>query len=638
MSTICGTRIIKNANQIRVIDPTIFAAKQPNEGFSSVIPIEILRQFHTMQPDQLQNFPLLGAVKQKILAQTAQQGVSPKGIIFSDPSFKGTVYLVKVTFRTKAATLSVSDADIAVVRQYLTMAAPAIAQYAAQYGENKLDVSSTILTMTVDVPSGKYDDDTLKKWLLSLFSLHKDLTPDKTCMIVLNPQGVVNTDGALSNQILGYHDAVGILNNPAVPTAGAEDSPYCFVNLTGTGLTLADGRDHFALGLSHEVAEMIADPNVSHTNPEICDGCAPNCNNDWRSYFSADVSGGITYLRSVKGLPGSATFPYDFFIAAVAQPAHVNDCPVSLTACSYAPSAKADIGELLFYERPTGYGTFWSESQDGNISLQTVNAFRQTWSLIVPGRYTAKASGGRLDLLFYSNSDSRGEFYQSGNLGDIHQLTIATGWRSTWANIVPGNFSGSGLSDLLFYEKSTGFGEFYRSDGKGNIALMSSFTNFRTTWSIILAGNFSNSPFDDLVFYDPTNGVVEFHKVDGKGGITLLKSYSSLRTTWSIILKGKFSDSPFDDLFFYDPVNGVGEFYTVDSSQQIRLLHSYSTLRKSWSIILKGKFSNSPYDGLLFYDPTNGVGEFYSNDGKGGMTLIRSHADWRKTWSIIQSL
>ena len=173
----------------------------------------------------------------------------------------------------------------------------------------------------------------------------------------------------------------------------------------------------------------------------------------------------------------------------------MNDCPVSLTACSYAPSAKADIGELLFYERPTGYGTFWSESQDGNISLQTVNAFRQTWSLIVPGRYTAKASGGRLDLLFYSNSDSRGEFYQSGNLGDIHQLTIATGWRSTWANIVPGNFSGSGLSDLLFYEKSTGFGEFDRSEpARETSHSMSSFTNFRTTWSIILAGNFSNSP------------------------------------------------------------------------------------------------------------------------------------------------
>jgi hypothetical protein len=137
MSIICGTRIIKNANQIRAVDPAIFAKKQPNEGFSSVVPIEILRQFHNMQPDQLQAFPALLAVKQKILAQTTQHGVSPKEIIFSDPSFKGTLYLVNVTFRTKTATLSVSDADIAVMHQYLTMAAPPIAQYAAQYGEHR---------------------------------------------------------------------------------------------------------------------------------------------------------------------------------------------------------------------------------------------------------------------------------------------------------------------------------------------------------------------------------------------------------------------------------------------------------------------------------------------------------------------
>jgi hypothetical protein len=186
MDSICATRILKNAKQIREIDPTIFAEKKANEGFASVIPLGILRQFHTMQPDQLVGSPALVAVKQKILAQT---GVSPHGIIFSDPSFKETVYMVKVTFRTSNATLSVSDADIAVIQQYLTLAAPPISQYAAQYGENRLQVASTILTLTVEVPSGKYDDDTLKKWLESLFSLHKDLNPSSTCMIVLKSAG-----------------------------------------------------------------------------------------------------------------------------------------------------------------------------------------------------------------------------------------------------------------------------------------------------------------------------------------------------------------------------------------------------------------------------------------------------------------
>lgn len=366
MSTICGTRILQNAKQIRDIDPTVFAAKQTNEGFSSNVPIEILRQFHTMQAEQLQGFPALVAVKQKLLAQAAPPDVSPHGLIFPDPSFKGTAYLVKVTFRTSTATLSVSDSDIAIIHQYLTSAAPAIAQYAAQYGENKLEVASNILTLTVDVPTGKYDDDTLKRWLMSLLSLHKDLNPSQTCMIVPNPLGVVNSDGALSDFILGYHDDVGTIGANISQVATAS---YCFVNVTGANLTVADQTDAFALGLSHEVAEMIVNPNASHTNPEVCDGCAANCQNELRSYFSADPSGGFTYLRSDRRVLRSPSFPYDFFTAAVAQPAHVQNCPVSVSGCSYAPSARADIGELLFYERPTGYGTLWSESKDGNISL-----------------------------------------------------------------------------------------------------------------------------------------------------------------------------------------------------------------------------------------------------------------------------
>jgi hypothetical protein len=432
MDSICATRILKNAKQIREIDPTIFAEKKANEGFASVIPLGILRQFHTMQPDQLVRSPALLAVKQQILAQAE---LSPHGIIFSDLSFKGTVYLVKVTFQTSNATISVSDTDIAVIQQYLALAAPPISQYAAQYGENRLQVASTILTLTVDVPSGKYDDDTLKNWLRSLFSLHKDLNPTSTCMIVLNPPGVVNSDGALSNGILGYHDEVGILLTTSPPFISTA-SPYCFVNVTATSLTMKDQRDAYATALSHEVAEMVVDPFVSHTNPEVCDGCGGNCGIPWRSYFSAAPGGGFTYLRSDKGVI-PANIPYDFFTAAVAQKAHVDNCPVSNTGCSYAPSAKADIGELLFYEQPSGYGTLWSESKEGNISLQTVNAWRQTWTQILPGAYTSKPAGSRRDVLFYSASEGRGEFYQSGNTGDLHQIQVTTGWRTDWGSSFP---------------------------------------------------------------------------------------------------------------------------------------------------------------------------------------------------------
>jgi len=632
MASICATRILKNAKQIRAIAPEIFAAKEPNQGFNSVVPIDILGRFESMSSDELKDLPELQAVKLKLQQQSAAKGISPDGLIFSDPSFKGTAYLVKLTFRKAGTTVVVSDADMTTILQYLQMAAPAIAMYASQYGSNRLAVSSRILTMAVDVPSGKYDNDALQDWVRQLFKANLDLKPAESCFIFINPPGIINSDGALANGILGYHDDAAVINFGPIPQSG--DSPYCFVNLRGTVLSVADRSDSFALALSHEVAEMIADPGVSHTNPEICDGCAGNCNNDWRSYFS--TTNGFTYLRSVKGGP-PLSLVYDFFTAAVAQAAHVQNCPVSVTGCSYAPSAKADIGEILFYEQPTGYGTLWSENKNGEIALQTVNAWRQTWSQIIPGRFSS-SNNGRKDVLFYSAQEGRGEFYQSGILGDIHQLAVTNGWRNDWGIIVPGNFTGSGFSDLLFYEPATGFAEFDRSDGKGNLTRISSFNNFRTSWTMILSGNFSNSPLDDLLFYDRAAGVVEFYKADGKGGISLLRNIGGLRTSWSIILAGNFSNSASDDLLFYDAASGVGEFYSVDATQGLKLMKSYSNFRQSWTFILKGRFSESPFDSLLFYDRSNGVGEFYQNDGKGGISLVKSHTDWRKTWSVIQSL
>ena len=99
------------------------------------------------------------------------------------------------------------------------------------------------------------------------------------CIVVFSPAGMVNHDGDRSKGILGYHNEV------LVPF-GTFPSQY-----------------QFADTLSHEVAEMTVDPFVSHTNPEVCDGCAGNCNKDWKSFFAVNPLGGFTYLRSANGIP-----------------------------------------------------------------------------------------------------------------------------------------------------------------------------------------------------------------------------------------------------------------------------------------------------------------------------------------------
>src|SRR2546422_975586 len=88
-----------------------------------------------------------------------------------------------------------------------------------------------------------------------------------------------NADRDPSRGIGGYH--------------GLANVPYCFVNAMGSGFTVADPQSLFALALSHEIAEMVVDPQANLENPEVCDPCGPNCQTPWIDYFT---SGG-GYLR-----------------------------------------------------------------------------------------------------------------------------------------------------------------------------------------------------------------------------------------------------------------------------------------------------------------------------------------------------
>jgi hypothetical protein len=55
----------------------------------------------------------------------------------------------------------------------------------------------------------------------------------------------------------------------------------------GQGFDLKDARDVYALALCHEIAEMVVDPAANGSNPEVCNGCGPNCQSPFRDYFDA---------------------------------------------------------------------------------------------------------------------------------------------------------------------------------------------------------------------------------------------------------------------------------------------------------------------------------------------------------------
>ncbi len=187
---------------------------------------------------------------------------------------------------------------------------------------------------------------------------------------------------------------------------------------------------------------------------------------------------------------------------------------------------------------------------------------------------------------------------------------------TNWKQIVPGNFGGPFGTDLLCYDAAAGVGEFYALSFTtvGSISLLNKISGWKTTFKQIVPGNFSGSDQTGLLCYDPAGLVGDFYSVD-KGTIQLLEANTGWRSTWDLIVPGNFSDGKYTDLLFYDRNNGIGQFYRTNHGaiDQIAL---YTEFRHTWTHILAGLFATTPQTppasveatvipSLQLFDPTN---------------------------------
>lgn len=307
MTQLCATRAIKNARHVQGTAPHILPRTEPPEGFASRVPRDLLVKLHTpLAPRDLERVPGLGAVLAKAPVPR------PRAAVVA-PLFSGTLVFAAVTFRTSSGVAAVPPGDLAIAMSFARLAVGPISAYATQYGPNRVAVAANPVPFAASVPSGRYNDQSLQGWVNSIVTTNN--LPSSTCVVILNPRGVVNVDADASQGVGGYH--------------GAASVPYAFVNVMGQGLTVKDEANVYALALSHEIAEMVVDPRANLSNPEVCDGCAGNCGATY--YESFDGSG--RYLGG--GLTPSQG--YAFFINSVVRPAAATQCPAPGSSCAYAP-------------------------------------------------------------------------------------------------------------------------------------------------------------------------------------------------------------------------------------------------------------------------------------------------------------
>ncbi len=250
-----------------------------------------------------------------------RDGLGARGApgVVAGPLLEGTVYLANLTFSGAGGPWQIPASDLAVGEQYLQRIAGPVAAYASQYGPARLAVGATLPSVPVSVANAQYSDRDLQGWIDSL--VRSAALPPNSAVVVLNPEGLVNTDARESGGVgvLGYH--------------GLASVPYAFVNSLGTGFTPDDTRDLYAEAVSHELAEMTVDPRADSSNPEVCDGCGTNCQgaSAYRAYFD----GRGAYLGTEAAFP--PPYSYAFFLSAVARPASATACPAPPSACAYPP-------------------------------------------------------------------------------------------------------------------------------------------------------------------------------------------------------------------------------------------------------------------------------------------------------------
>jgi hypothetical protein len=237
--------------------------------------------------------------------------------------FQGAIHFVQVSFG--AASVNSTDYETAIA--YVTLAAGPISEYATQYGPNSIAVDQKLYQFSM--PESTYTDADLQAAVESISA--QNGFPNTDCVAVLNPTNATNTDAPLSQGVLGYHGSTG-------------KHTYTFVNVEGTGLTIADTADLYADALSHETAEMTVDPAADLSNPETDDPCSGNCGVDYRNCFDSNLN----YLGQY---PVSG---YYFFTNGVCQPASVHDCPAPQSACVYAPPGTGPTPTPNPTPNPTG--------------------------------------------------------------------------------------------------------------------------------------------------------------------------------------------------------------------------------------------------------------------------------------------
>ena len=327
METLCMTRAVKVLKYLRRTLPKTI----PQSSLRALekLPAAELASLHT-----LSNWDSI-TQDAKLKDWLHTNAIPTPQVTVSSPLFYGTLVFAQVIFiRANQPDFSMSLADIQAAASYATLAIVPIYRYASQYGPSSVTVSPSVIPVNATLNGNSFTEAEFEGWVEQVAQIARSNQVFNPCVVILHDRSLPATP-TYTNHKDSYHS-----NAP-------DGTPYCYSLVFGENLSVADNNHMidnrpndkvYAHNLSYEIAEMVVDPLSSSHNPEVCDGCAGNCNNIQFDLFDQNgvFMGGTTDTTLVTG--------FSFFINSIINPSAYDpatECVIqgdnTTSACIYPP-------------------------------------------------------------------------------------------------------------------------------------------------------------------------------------------------------------------------------------------------------------------------------------------------------------
>ena len=244
---------------------------------------------------------------------------------------------------------SAASADTQTAISYATLAVVPIQRYASQYGPNSVSVWPVAIPYTAMVQGGAFGPAEFEGWVDDVAQFMRSQQVPAPCIVIMHNRSLPN-----SPSFTGQGNSL----QPSHHSITGSGTPYCYSLVFDENLSIADNNHTvsnqanekvYAHTLSHEIAEMVVDPRVDDSNPEVCDACSTNCN-PFNLFELFDQNGG--YMGGTADTGQASGFA--FFINSIVRPGVVLDSNSCLaqggdvqSACTYPPPV--ETGQLLSY-------------------------------------------------------------------------------------------------------------------------------------------------------------------------------------------------------------------------------------------------------------------------------------------------